>query len=584
MNLRSRLTAAWSALTAKGMTSSDYFGPTGGPGTSDAFLSRRAPSPYRLVESFRNLVYACACLNSAGVARTPLRLYAITRKGGQRARAFAGPVPVPARRAKHLRGLGYVARDMQAAEAVEEITSHPLLDLLDEPNSEFDRPLLLAYLSLSIDVVGSGYVRTDDGTPGLPPQHLWPLQPQHVYPERITGSAIPDAYIYFGERLTHEQLVRFKMVSLRDPYGPGYAPAQAAYSYGGLEELWVTSQEQLLRIGPRPSAIVGPIDPAQPFSPDQAKRLRADLNRKHAQAAGGGVIVSEGGYTFNALTYKPSEMGGTDLPRYVLERICNCFDVPVAFFTSETNLANLQAAETQHGKHGIEPRCVRIASALTRWAKRFDDRLFFAFDPAVGEDEERESRTDDRDIKNGSLTINERRTKRGLAEVPWGDEPWFSNTVTQPSELEEQRQQAQAQAEQATMTPADEGPGEEPPEPPAEESPAGAQDDDDEKPEKALHPEIAATLRMVRDELARRSAPEDYDDDGDGDDRDDDPAHPDDGPDGPGAATPEQGPPGGEHVQPSAGGTGPADAETVVSDAGEGDHRDAGHAGGGAAD
>ena len=38
------------------------------------------------------------------------------------------------------------------------------------------------------------------------------------------------------------------------------------------------------------------------------------------------------------------------------EDICNAFHIPVAYFTSQTNLANLQASERLHMTKAIEPR------------------------------------------------------------------------------------------------------------------------------------------------------------------------------------------------------------------------------------
>src|SRR5215218_8187668 len=77
----------------------------GGPWFSDAFRSRRAPTPQELIDAYKSVVYACVNLNANAVARTPLRLYAVTR-GGQ-ARPKCGVRSVSRKAAERLGGLGY---------------------------------------------------------------------------------------------------------------------------------------------------------------------------------------------------------------------------------------------------------------------------------------------------------------------------------------------------------------------------------------------------------------------------------------------------------------------------------------------
>jgi phage portal protein BeeE len=495
VTLLDRIGQAWAALAGRGGARADAFGPTGGPVFGDAWLSRRGPAPARLVESFKQVVYACATLNAGGVARVPLRLYATTGAGQARPRAFAGPVRVGRRgRLERLARLPYLARQMAAAESVDEITAHPLLDALDRPNPHFDRPGLLAYLVLCLDVVGTAYVRPE-GAAGLPPERLWPLQAHLVKP--VAGaSAAPESYTYLGETIPAAGLVRFRHLSLREPYGSGYAPAAAAAGYAGLEDKWVSIQDQILGRGPAPQAMVGPSDPKQPFGDEARRRIEALFRSRQAGAAAGGVLVVDDAYTYTPLSYRPTDLSGLEIGRYNLERTANCFGVPLPFLTGETNLANLQAAELQHGRHAVEPRCVLLAGALTLWARRFDPRLFFAFDPAVAEDEERESKVADTRLKNGSLTINEVRLEGGYEPVPWGEEPWLAATLRQPSE------------ERPEPKPAAPPPG---PAPESEPEPEPGPADDQADAEKALLGAAASILRTLEGRLARGTTPTDTD-------------------------------------------------------------------------
>lgn len=491
MTFGARLGSAWSALLGRASVRTESWGTTGGPGFSDAWRIRRGPTPQRLVEAYKQVVYACANLNAAGTARLPLRLYATTAGGQQRPRGFSQPVEVNRTgQLKRLRQLPYLVRQMSAAERVDEVTAHPILDLLDDPNPEFDRHTLIAYLVLSLDVVGTAYLRPRGGAKlsagSLPPEDLWPLQAHLVKP--VAGdSAIPLKYSYTGETILAEDLLRFRHLSLKEPYGSGYSPAEAAFGYAGLESMWVSIQEQILGRGPAPSAMVGPRDANMPFSEPTKKRLEASFAQKQIGAAAGQLLVCDEAYTYTPLTYRPTDLSGLEIGKYDLERTANCFNVPLPFLTGETNLANLQAAETQHGRHAIEPRSQLIATRLTRWVRQYDPRLFFAFDPAVSEDEEREAKVWDLRIKNGSATINEARLEDGCSPVAWGDEPWLPQTLRQPSE-------------ERPAPPAIKPPGEDKP----KVEPEDEEDDTEEEDvtEKALLADVAAILKVVKGRLA----------------------------------------------------------------------------------
>jgi phage portal protein BeeE len=512
MGLFDRITAAWDALTTRAPGPASHAGPTGGPATMDAWRLRRGPTPSQLVESYRQAVYACAELNAATVSAVPLRLYAATGRGQAAVRSYCGPRPIDRLARAHLRSLPYAARALAAAEAVDEVTDHPLLDLIDAPNPEFDRPGLLHFASTCLDVVGTAYL-LPEGPAGLPPAELWPLPPAEVHPQHDGRSAVPVAYSYNGRRIEAADLIRIRLAGLKDPYGPGYPPAQAAFAYAGLEEVWVTTRDQLLRRGPKPSAIVGPSDPKLPFGEAESRRLAVELNRQHAGPAGGGIVVSGTGYTYTPISHRPTDLG-EHIGGEALQMIANCFGIPIAFLTGETNLANLQAAELQHGRRAVSPRCTRIAAVLTRWARRFDARLFFAFDDASPDDETRRSEIHERYVRSKVLTANDVRGEIGWEPVAWGDEPWVPSTERQPSE--------ERPAPPAIGPPP---PPPKAPKPKPKPKPAG---DEEATAAKALMAEASDVLRSIRDRLdaeahepddhddaAGDPGPDDYDDDGD---------------------------------------------------------------------
>jgi hypothetical protein len=181
----------------------------GGSWFSDAFRSRRAPSPSELVDAYKSLVYACVNLNANAVARTPLRLYATTAKGQHRPKC---PVKAVGRATRHrLKGLSYKA--MANVEDVEEVTEHPLLDLIMRPNDRTGNIQLIRYTVMSLDIVGDAYWWPSIGRLKQP-EELWPLPPHLVTPVFDGGRLLPDRYTFGARDYRPEDLVVFKHESM----------------------------------------------------------------------------------------------------------------------------------------------------------------------------------------------------------------------------------------------------------------------------------------------------------------------------------------------------------------------------------
>ena len=128
------------------------------------------------------------------------------------------------------------------------------------------------------------------------------------------------------------------------------------------------------------------------------------------------------------------------------EDICNAFHVPVAFFTTQTNLANLQASERLHMTKAIGPRLTRRDDKLNeQLVPLFDPsgRLFLASEDPVPVDADQSVAQEQLDLKYGIVTINELRGERGLPPVEWGDKPWLP-LLWAPTDLPERAEYAPA--------------------------------------------------------------------------------------------------------------------------------------------
>ena len=440
----------------------------GGPLFTDAFGTKRAPSPWQLIEKYKSLIYAMVAKNANARCRVPLRLYADSSRGAK-PRSCCDPIKATRGIARRLSSLEYTRVSPSAVDNIHEVRTHPILDCLDRPDpyGYFDRTKILSLISRYCDVVGSAYFmpegngwREDTGNYMLqgdvnrsvkgPPVWLWILYSQYVLPVRMAGSPLINYFQYFADHIPYEQLLWFRTNhSLRDPYGAGYSPSYAGDMYADLEDRFVAIQDQLLGIGPRPNLIATAKDPLQPPGELERKRFEQELRQKHAGGYAGGVLVNTGAWDFTPVTYSPADLAGMEISTYDLNRLCNLFGIPPTYFSTDTNLANLQAADTQHARDGVEPWCATVASQLTNLVRTFDQRLFFAFDDCVPEDEERDARIVDMKVKNGLLTINQANEDSQYPPTAWGDEPWLPGTLVQPSMAMERHQQGLDQGQAA---------------------------------------------------------------------------------------------------------------------------------------
>ncbi len=117
-----------------------------------------------------------------------------------------------------------------------------------------------------------------------------------------------------------------------------------------------------------------------------------------------------------------AEMGATK------ELIANAFHCPIAFFTTQTNLANLSASKSQHMDQAVSPRLERRDEKLNAQLIPLYDptgRLFLASEDPVPVDQNLSVVQQQADLKYGVASVNEVRSERGLPPAPWGDVPWL---------------------------------------------------------------------------------------------------------------------------------------------------------------
>ncbi len=437
----------------------------GGPRYTDPFGARPGPSLAQLVENYSALIYAMVARNRNAVARLPLRLLADgSRVQGKPSRACD---PIKVSRSVGIRLAEAGAISSAAVDQVYEVRNHPLLDVLDNPDpyGTFTREKLIGLMVSYMDVIGSGFLVPEGNgwdwkisdkpiRPKGPPDYLWVIYPQYTIPVRAAASPIVSTFQYFGDRLPYDAVIWLRHNhSLRDAYGASFSPTYAGEPYRKQEQEQIAILSQVLGIGPRPNSVISAKDPLMPPGRDEAEALKQDLIRQHSAGMAGGVLINTGAWDWNPISYSPADLAGNEVGKQDCTYLAAIFDQPPTYYTVESNIANLEAADRQHDAQGVQPRCRTIEGSLTQLARRFDPRLSFKFDPGLREDEESKMKVVEMRLKNGLTTPNQENEEGQWPAFPEGDEHWIDGSrKTMSMLLEAHAQQLeQGKAEMDSM-------------------------------------------------------------------------------------------------------------------------------------
>lgn len=393
----------------------------------DVFQRNRQPSANELLAELKGTAWTCASTNAAACANYAPRLYVTTHAGQPapkcRTRALDPEVE------RRVRALATLPTQQAKAAKIEEVLEHPLLTLLRQVNPVHNGFDLWELTTLYQEVHGSAYWYLNINALGVPGE-IWVLPSQNVTPKREPDSrALVDYYLYrtgrSEQRFSPGAIIHFRYPDPRDPYTAGLSPLRACFEQVALMSDYAAMKKSIYENNAIPSALVSP---EEPIGEEERDRLEAQWNSKFRRGGSGRVLVGESGLKVQVLSHSMGDLAALADMRATKEDICNAFHVPLSFLTSETNLANLEAAEHQHMAKAIAPRLQRRDEKLNeQLVPLFDPsgRLFVASDDPVPANRAHTLQQQETDLKYGIVTINEVRQERGLPPVDWGNTPWL---------------------------------------------------------------------------------------------------------------------------------------------------------------
>ncbi len=382
---------------------------------------RSIPTDAQLMLEYltNDLVYTCANWNAAAVAQIPFRLYAI-RRHGQKAITDYSVRRVPARTLLQLKGNPNFSRTLSRAAEVEEITDHPLLNLLEKDNDGLNGYQLRYMTGVYMEVFGGAYWLLEPG-PFEPVRRIKVLPTQRVLPLRnqdlaVVGYKYMPALTGAWIQLDQQDVLDFRFPAVEDPYGGRHAPLRSAYMQAELAAKFAQYENALMDNRAR---IDGTFIPKDQLTKTQAERAELLWNQKFGGEGNGRVLVAQQAGTFVPARYPPTDLGPLEISRETLKRLAHAFGVPEALLSKDATYANMQASLALYARQTILPRVLILEQKLNEMlTPRYGDRLFLAAENPVPADEAFELEKTQIAIRAGVLSKSEIRRAMGFSDIP----------------------------------------------------------------------------------------------------------------------------------------------------------------------
>lgn len=319
----------------------------------------------------------------------------------------------------------------------DELTDHPLLNLLATPNREQALPDLLETFYAYLQVAGDSYlelVLLDDEPASLHvlrPDRVkivsgnkgWPLAYEYVVGTHTTRFNVADDKIC---RVLHQKLFN----PLNDHYG--MSPLEAAGLGVDIHNAANAWNKTLFDNAARPSGALvyrGP-DGALNLTDEQFSRLKAELENNYQGARNAGrPLLLEGGLEWTPISLSPQDMDFIHAKHAAAREIALAFGVPPMLLgiPGDNTYANYAEANRAFWRQTILPLTERTLRAISHWLRVLyqesaDLNLKPNLDAIPALSEER-MRLWQRIGKAQFLTINEQRIALGYGPIEGGDQP-----------------------------------------------------------------------------------------------------------------------------------------------------------------
>jgi len=322
-------------------------------------------------------------------------------------------------------------------QGAQELTVHPLLDLIRRPNPRQDGAAFLEAVASHLVLAGNAYIEAvglaGAGAPNLQVRELYALRPDRM--KVVPGpDGWPQAYDYTvgGQTVRFDQSAALPPILHLSLFNPlddyyGLSPLEAAAVAVDTHNAAARWNKALLDNAARPSgALVYDGADGNVLSAAQFERLKRELTDEYQGTAHAGrPMLLEGGLDWKPMSLSPQDMDFMEAKHAAAREIALAFGVPPMLMAipGDNTYSNYQEANRVFWRQTVLPLAARIGAALTQWLAPA-----FGRDLTLGVDSDRiEALAADRAAlwervtKAPFLTVNEKRAATGYGAVPGGD-------------------------------------------------------------------------------------------------------------------------------------------------------------------
>lgn len=274
----------------------------------------------------------------------------------------------------------------------QEITVHPLLDLLNRPNLQLSSHEFLeqCYSQLMID--GNCYMMQTCNDADLP-DSLYSLRPDRMR-VILDEQGWPAYYEYkIGSKKLRfsQQCDGIKPILHQTFYNPnddhyGQSPFKAARAAIEIHNAASQWNKSLLNNSARPSGAVvyKGLDGQGNLTDEQFDRLKLELEQTYQGAANAGrPMILEGGLDWSAMGFSPKDMDFIEAKHVAAREIALALGVPPMLLgiPGDNRFSNYQEANRSFLRQTILPLVTRFTANFSNWlSPAWDDRIKLKLD------------------------------------------------------------------------------------------------------------------------------------------------------------------------------------------------------------
>lgn len=309
---------------------------------------------------------------------------------------------------------------------VEIVPSHPVLDLLYKVNPLYTSYHLWDATEGHIELSGEAFWYLTGPNPKKP-EEIWVLRPDWIKINDTKDKMINTfSYGPPGDpqiTIPFEQIIPFKDWNPLSPYR-GFGGVKAAAEAIDTENSATLYNRMFFRNGSHPG---GALETDQNLTDEQTEQIRDEWEKIHrGEENAWRVAILQAGLKWQDIGMSQKDMDYIEGRRFTRDEIFAMFRVPKALvaITDDVNRASARETRAVFLENVIENKMRRIAAQLNEFLlPRYGDKdLFFDYKSPVPNDDSVELLEIDNGLKNGWMTRNEARNKRGLDPIEGGDQ------------------------------------------------------------------------------------------------------------------------------------------------------------------